>query len=216
MISLMKEDGMEKEIGLFEAMYTARSIRRFLPDPVDDEMILRIIEAGTMAPSATNRQPWRFVVVRDPGTKRFVQERYAKTFHAAYGQAKGAIERAASGNRQRLLEAATHLADHLHEVPVLLFCCVERYGSQRPGREREPRYDSIFPAVQNLLLACRGLGLGACLTTLHTAHEKEIHERLAIPAEFASPAMIPLGWPAGRHGPIRRRPAAEVTSWERW
>ena len=80
----------------------------------------------------------------------------------------------------------------------------------------EPRYDSIFPAVQNILLACRGLGLGACLTTLHTVHEREIHARLGIPSEYASPAMIPIGYPADRHGPIRRRPAAEVTRWERW
>ncbi|MGH7859013.1 MAG: nitroreductase family protein, partial [Candidatus Binatia bacterium] len=201
---------------LFEAIHTARAIRRFRPDPVADELILQIVEAGTMAPSATNAQPWAFVVVRDPETKRFVQERYAKTFHAAYAQAKGLIDRAASGDPSRLLAAATWLADHLHEVPVLLFCCVERYGAQRPGREREPRNDSIFPAVQNILLACRGLGLGACLTTLHTVHEREIHERLGVPDAYASPAMIPIGYPLDRHGPIRRRPAREVTYRERW
>ena len=114
------------------------------------------------------------------------------------------------------MQAATDLADHLADVPVLLFCCVERYGPGLPAREHEPRYDSIFPAVQNILLACRGLGLGACLTTLHTVHEREIHARLGIPSEYASPAMIPIGYPADRHGPIRRRPAAEVTRWERW
>ena len=197
-------------------MYTARAIRRLRPEPVPDELILEVVEAGTMAPSATNRQPWAFVVVRDPATRRFVQERYARTFHAAYASAKDAIGRAASGDRARLLESATWLADHLHEVPVLLFCCVERHGAARPGREHEPRYDSIFPAVQNILLACRGVGLGACLTTLHTAHEREIHARLGIPDDYASPAMIPIGWPAGRHGPIRRRPAAEVIHWEHW
>lgn len=203
-------------IDLFEAMYTARAIRRFRPDPVSDELIGRVIEAATMAPSATNAQPWAFVVVRDAQTKRFVQRLYARTFHAAYAEAKRSIEASASGDGGRLLRGATHLADHLHEVPVLLFCCVRRYGAGRPGREREPRYDSIFPAVENLLLACRGLGLGACLTTLHTVHEREIHERLGIPGEYASPAMIPIGHPLDRHGPIRRRPAADVTHWDHW
>jgi nitroreductase len=207
---------MVSEIGLFEAMYTARAIRRFKPDPVPQALILQVIEAGTMAPSAANGQPWIFVVVRDDETKRFVQERYARTFHAAYGRSRTQIDTAPSGNRARLMSSAVHLADHLAEAPVLLFCCVERYGERRPGREHEPRYDSIFPAVQNILLACRGLGLGACLTTLHTFHEAEIHERLGIPPAYASPVMIPIGFPRDRHGPIRRQPAADVTRWEHW
>ena len=207
---------MPSTTDLFEAMYTARAIRRFTSQPVPDDLILKVIEAGTMAPSAANVQPWQFVVVRDPQTKRFVQERYAATLHAAYGGARTQIDRAPSGNQDRVLRSAFYLADHLAEVPVLLFCCVERYGAQRPGRENEPRYDSIFPAVQNILLACRGLGLGACLTTLHTFHEAEIHEHLGIPTQYASPAMIPIGFPRDRHGPISRRPAAEVSHWERW
>lgn len=207
---------MEGEIGVFEAIYSARAIRRFRPDPVPDELVLRVIEAGTMAPSATNAQPWSFVVIRDPATKRFIQERYAATFHAAYSRAQNMIESAPSGSQARLMASATHLADHLAEVPVLLLCCVARYGADRPGREGQPRYDSIFPAVQNILLACRAIGLGACLTTLHTAHEREISEHLGIPTEVASPALIPIGFPADRHGPIRRRPVSEVVRWERW
>ena len=202
---------MEPEIGLVEAIYSARSIRRFRPDPVPDELILKVVEAGTMAPSATNAQPWAFVVVRDAETKRFVQQRYAATFRAAYGRANELIASAPSGGHSRLLASAAHLAEHLHEVPVLLFCCVERHGL-----DGKPRYDSIFPAVQNVLLACRGIGLGACLTTLHTAHEREINERLGIPAEYATPALIPVGFPDGRHGPIRRRAAAEIVHFERW
>jgi len=207
---------MSSDVGLFEAMYTARAIRRFKPDPVPDALILEVIEAGTMAPSAANGQPWAFVVVRDADSKRFIQQRYAVTFHAAYASGRTQIDQAPSGSQARLMTAASYLADHLADVPVLLFCCVERYGARRPGREHEPRHDSIFPAVQNILLACRGLGLGACLTTLHALHETEIHERLGIPAAYASPAMIPIGFPRDRHGPIRRRPAAEVTHWERW
>jgi nitroreductase len=207
---------MGDEIGLFEAIHTARAIRRFRPDAVADELMLKVIEAGTMAPSATNAQPWAFVVVRDPETRRFVASLYGAAFHAAYAQAEKLIGRAAFGDASRIMKSATYLADHLAEVPVLLFCCVQRYGAMRPGRESEPRYDSIFPAVQNILLACRGLGLGACLTTLHTVHEREINERLGIPQDYASPAMIPIGYPRDRHGPIQRRPAAEVTRWERW
>ena len=207
---------MAEEIGLFEAIYTCRAIRRFRPDPVPDELLLRVIEAGTMAPSATNAQPWRFVIVRDPGTKRFVQELYAGTFRAAYAFSAELIAGAPTGDRSRLLGAASELAERLAEVPVLLFCCVRRYGPIFPGREREPRHDSIFPAVQNILLACRGVGLGACLTTLHTVHEAAIHARLGIPEDYASPAMIPIGFPADRFGTVRRQPVREVVHLEKW
>src|SRR5256714_9107626 len=140
---------MVSEIGLCEAMYTARAIRRFKSDPVPQELILQVIEAGTMAPSAANGQPWIFVVVRDGETKRFIQERYSRTFHAAYGGSRTQIDSAPSGNRARVMSSAVHLADHLAETPVLLFFCVERYGARRPGREHEPRYDSNFPAGQD-------------------------------------------------------------------
>src|ERR1051326_4606045 len=111
---------MASEIGLFEAMYTARAIRRFKPDPVPQALILQVIEAGTMAPSAANGQPWIFVVVRDDETKRFVQERYARTFHAAYGRSRTQIDTAPSGNRARLMSSAVHLAP---SSPSLPYCC---------------------------------------------------------------------------------------------
>lgn len=205
------------EIGLFEALYSMKAMRRLRPDPVPRELIARVIEAGTLAPSGGNRQPWAFLVVQDPEAKRFIQERYRRAFFAAYGEAMAGVEdpRLPAGTR-RMLRSAVHLAEHLHEAPVHLLCCVEKYLPDHPTRPGQPQYASIFPAVQNILLACRGLGLGATLTTLHTAAEAEIHTRLGIPDSVASPALIPIGYPLGRWGRPERRPAGEVTSWERW
>jgi len=217
---------MAKEIGVFEAMTTMRAMRRLRPDPVPDELLWTVLDAATKAPSGGNRQPWHFVVVRDPATKRFIQKRYL----AALEQyAEAGMKALAAGKlllgpedteaQMRMARAGLHLAQHLDEVPVLIFVAADRGVAIDLGGlagEVSGVYASIYPAVQNLLLACRGLGLGAVLTTLHLLYEDEIKERLGIPPSIFLAAMIPVGYPEGRFGPVRRRPVEEVTHWERW
>ncbi len=219
------------EHDLFEIMYSLRAMRRLKPDPVPEALVWKIIEAGTKAPSGGNSQPWRFLVVQDPQLKRFVQERYraALTLYlragadAAARRTEGAAGDPASSpgalRRARVAAAAIHLADHLHEAPVLLFVCLMPRDlpllGDRPHRG-PAIYASIFPAVQNILLACRALGLGTTLTTLHLLHEKEIKERLGIPAEVETVALLPIGYPTGRFGPTTRTPPEEVTYWDGW
>ncbi len=203
------------ETGLFEAMYTMRAIRRFKPDAVPPEMIQKVIEAATQAPSGTNRQPWGFVVVRDPDTKGAIGALYKQAWDAVFGSTyRGRPV------DNRVLASAQYLAEHMGEAPVLLFVCVdhERAGGAPVFGRPVPwtRGASIYPAVQNLLLAARGLGLGAVLTTLHKNYEDEVRAILGLPAHVETAALIPMGFPAERFGPTRRRPASEVTYYERW
>ncbi len=217
---------MADEIGLFEAMATLRAMRRLKPDPVPESLLWRVIEAATQAPSGGNRQPWHFLVVRDAEAKRFIQERYVA---ALQRYAEAGMKAMADGRltftaeeleqRMRTARAGLHLGEHLAEVPVLLFACMDKTAGVPIGHETaeaSSNYGSMYPAVQNILLACRGLGLGAVLTTLHLLYEDEIKEHLGIPAHIHAAAMIPIGFPRGRFGPVTRRPPDEVTHWERW
>ena len=204
---------------LFEIIDTTRSMRRLKPDPVPDEAIERVVSAGTKAPSGQNTQPWAFVVVRDEDAKRFLQQRYQTVMEQAMGDHMPAPDDGSP--RARTMRAAWHLAVHLHEAPVLLLVCGERdwpFGVEPEDRKglAPPSYGSTFPAVQNILLACRALGLGATLTTLHQMFEVELRERLGIPDTHGVVAMIPIGYPVGRFGPVRRRPVREVTHLDHW
>ncbi len=221
---------MSQEPGLFEIMYSLRAMRRLKPDPVPDELIWTVLDAAIRAPSGGNTQPWRFLVIRDDETKRFLQERYKRGWDRylvanmqAASEAPVPPTPAEIEARVRMVASAGHLAEHLHEAPVLLLVCMmPRSLALPPDPESQPPspaalYASIFPAVQNILLACRAHGLGATLTTLHLLYERSIKERLAIPAEVESVALVPIGWPLGRFGPTKTRaPIDTVTYWDRW
>jgi nitroreductase len=208
---------MPEEIGLFEAMYTQRTIRRLKPDPVPDELIARLIEAATMAPTGGNRQNWAFLVIRDQAFRERLGEWYLDAWNRSYGalpdDARARFDRA----MQRVYRSAEHLAHHLAEAPVLVLVCArEAPPADAPQFVSASHYGSIFPAVQNLLLAARGLGLGAALTTLHKFHEAEVKALLGIPEGVETVALVPVGYPRGRYGPAKRRPSGEVTHSERW
>ena len=207
------------EIGLFEAIHTLRSMRRLKPDPVPRAVLRQVLEAGTKAPNGQNTQPWAFVVVQDLGGKKFLQEHYHQAMIQRFGLLQPKPEDRSP--RARITRAAVHLAEHLHEVPVLLLVCGRRdWPAAVPKAKREgkapPSYGSIYPCVQNILLACRGLGLGATLTTMHQFFEDELHERFAIPREYGVVVIIPIGYPQGKFGPTSRRPVADLTHFDQW
>jgi nitroreductase len=220
---------MTAEPTVFETMYSLRAMRRLKPDRVPEDLIWKVLEAGTKAPSGGDSQPWRFIVVQDPGTKAFIQERYKKAWDL-YLQAN--LEKISRRDppptaeemdrRVRMGRAATYLAEHLHEVPVLILVCMTPRGLVQVRTQHgdmgsgAARYASIFPAVENMLLACRALGLGATLTTLHLLYESEIKGRLGIPDDVETVALLPIGYPMGRFGPTTRLPVGEVTYWDRW
>lgn len=201
---------MPDEIGLFEALYTQRAIRAFKPDPVPDELIHRLIQAATKAPSGSNWQDWKFLVIRDPELKRKIGEYYRQAQEELRSRRATRLQ---DGPRP-VRASAADLADHMHEVPVLILVCVVHSVSPT----RMERGASIYPAVQNLLLAARGLGLGSVITTIHKRYEEEIKALLGVPANVETAALLPVGYPAPgtRYGPTRRNPVEEVTFLDTW
>jgi nitroreductase len=195
---------------IFEAINTQRAMRRLKPDPVPDELIWKVLDAAVRAPSGGNRQPWSFVVIRDAETKAKIAEHYLDSWNKSYGLIKQAAM--ASPETAKTYASAEHLANHLAEAPVLIIAAVN-VSAVAPV---SPPGASIYPAVQNLMLAARALGLGAALTTLHRAHEPEVKQILGIPDGVDTMALIPLGWPRGKFGSGQRIPAERVVFWEKW
>ena len=199
-----------EDVPLLEGMRTARAIRRLRSDPVPPELIRKVCEAGTFAPSGGNRQPWNFIAVMDPDRRAFVAERYRNAFRAYISPALEASKAPGFPEAtRRNMKAALYLADHLHEVPVHLFVA----GYTRRGQEQS---QALFPAVQNVLLACRAVGLGASLTTVHRAFGPEIDAFLGLPEKQPTCALIPIGWPRGKFGRPPRKSVDECLFFERY
>jgi nitroreductase len=192
-------DTIGEDVPLLEGIRTTRAIRRLRPDAVPQGLIRKVCEAGTYAPSGGNRQPWIFLAVTEEDRRAWIAERYRAAFTAYIAPA---IEAAKSPDysaaKRRNMESAIWLAEHFHEVPVHLIVA----GWTRRGA---PQHQGLFPAIQNVLLACRAVGLGACLTTMQLAFHQEIDEWLGLSAAQPSCALIPIGWPLTPYRkPVRR------------
>ncbi|HXW23244.1 MAG TPA: nitroreductase family protein [Xanthobacteraceae bacterium] len=201
--------------GLFDIIHTTRSMRRLKPDPVPDALIRRIIEAGQCAPSGGNAQRWRFLVVKDPAIKKAVQVWYQRAFDEVIGPRYRTSAPAPGMDPERYrrqADATQYLTEHFHEAPVWIVACLD-HGKETPNRGSG---SSIYPAVQNMLLAARALGLGATLTTRHLLYEKETEAALGLPPGVRSYAIIPIGYPMGNFGPVRRGPLTDVVYGDRW
>src|ERR1041384_1973341 len=182
-------------------------MRRLKADPVPDELVRKILEAGVCAPSGGNMQRWRFLVVRDPRVKRTVGALYRRAWDEIVAPRYRAGEPAPGTSRDRfllMLAAAEHLAHHIHEAPVWIVPCLQGDTPTHTAGS------SIYPAVQNMLLAARALGLGATLTTLYLNFERETEAAFGLPSDWHSYAILPIGYPTGRFGPVRRVALAEV------
>ena len=198
---------------LFDIIRTTRSMRRLKPDPVPNELIRKILEAGVCAPSGGNMQRWRFLVIHDPKIKETVGALYKRAWDEQVAPRYRSGEPAPGTSRERfarMLAAAEHLANHIHEAPVWIVPCLEGATPTRTSGS------SVYPAVQNMLLAARALGLGATLTTLYLNFEKEVEAALGLPPNVHSYALLPIGYPIGRFGPVRRIPLADVVFEDRW
>lgn len=210
---------------LFEALATQSAVRRFRPDPVPDAVLRHVLEAATRAPSARNAQPWHFVAVRDPALRSEIGRLYL----GAWDQARAHTERVDADadikhrpGYARMMAQVDALARNLASVPVLVLACLDTRElgplADEAGRIRSPlaAYASILPAVQNLMLAARGLGLGTTLTTLATAAEADVRAVVGLPAALHVAALLPLGYPERRFRTTRRRPLDEVVSLDRY
>jgi nitroreductase/alkylhydroperoxidase family enzyme len=211
-------------IDLYEAASTTRAVRRLRPDPIPDDVLRRVLRAATWAPSGGNLQPWHVIAVRDPACKRTLAELYQDLWSDYAAQRRKLIEplpEALRAPAERALRAGDYLAEHLGEVPVISVFCFHperlHITDVELGRPSVVGGASLYPAVQNLLLACRAEGLGCVLTTLLCACEKQVRELLEIPEPWATCAFVPIGWPvAGGHGPLSRRPVEQVAFGDRF
>ena len=212
------------EMGLYETMRTLRAVRRLRPDPIADDVLHRVLEAATWAPSGGNRQPWRIIVVKDLASKQrlgaLYAERWAK-YIKRYSNMPSDTPQAVRERTGRTVRAGNYLAAHFHEAPVVAVFCFDptvlAVTDAKLDRISIVGGGSVYPAVQNLLLACRAEGLGCVLTTLLCASEPEVRELLSIPQPWGTAAAVPIGYPVGRgHGPISRRPVEEMAFLDSW
>ena len=197
---------MPEGIDLFEAIDTQRGIRYFKPDPVPDDLITRLLQAAIKAPTGGVSQRWSFIVIRDQETRRKIGDMYRAGSNFV-------ISPDLTARQQRVYRTAQHLEDHMEDVPVFILACIQADPGTQPSWG-----SSIYPAVQNILLAARGLGLGSVLTTRQMRFELEIKQLLGIPEDVMTAALLPIGFPAegARYGPTRRRPLDEVAFDDRW
>jgi nitroreductase len=211
-------------VDLFEALSTTRAIRRFRDEPLSDDEIMTCIRAATQAPSGGNIQPWQFLVVTDPPTKRAIGDVYRRAYDRYEPALLGARPPARSPEEEasfeRMRRASRHLAEHLGEAPALVLVLMPSismtlHDAQGPLDVGTP-FASVYPAVQNLMLAARGLGIGTTLTTVYRVYQSEVRALCGVPERYEIVALVPMGRPRGKFRVGRRRPAEQVTHWERF
>lgn len=205
-----------EEIGLLEGIATTRAIRRIRTDPIPDEDLAKIMFAATRAPTGSNRQTFRFLVLRDGPKSREAKTLLGRGFRAGWNVKReqddyDAAEGRPLTRRERMARAMQQFVDNFERVPVVVLPCFVRYRQPTPTEG-----GSIYPAVQNMLLAARALGYGGVITMWHALVERELRELLKIPEGVLIAATIPLGRPVGRHGPVRRRPIADLVFEDGW
>ena len=209
---------------VYAAMSTQRAVRRLRPDPIPHDVLERVLQAAAWAPTGGNQQPWRVVVVTDAETKQVLADLYRpewERFSAMYAALIAAAPEDEQPKLQRAAAAGDHLAAHLHEAPVVLVFCFDprRMAVTDSELDRVSVIGgaSIYPAVQNLMLACVAEGLGCTLTTLHCYREADVKQVLGVPEPWGTAALIPIGYPArAGHGPITRRPVSALAYHDRF
>lgn len=199
---------------VFEIMHTTRAMRRLKPDPIPDEMIKKILQAGMCAANGGNTQRWRFMVIKDPVKKKAVQNVYQRAYDEIVGPryASSAPPPGSDAPRyKRQHDAVEYLTKHYHEAPVWIVACLEE-----PGAPTRWSGSSVYPAVQNMLLAARALGLGSTLTTRHLLFEADAENALGLPPGVHSYAILPIGYPMGNFGLVGRGNLADFVYGDNW
>jgi len=198
---------------IYEVMQTQRAVRRWTSEPVPDALVERVLEAATWAPSGSNMQPWGFLAVRDPD----LRGRIAAAIRESFRRFREGIpdpDAIADPTQRRMIRGALNLFDNFAAAPVLIIPCL--VAAQSPSPEGLLAGSSIYPSIQNLMLAARAEGLGTVLTTPQEGIMELLRTELGIPAEARPVAIIPMGWPAVNFGPVTRKPVNEFLHWDRW
>ncbi|MEM9620917.1 MAG: nitroreductase family protein [Pseudomonadota bacterium] len=214
---LAEQPVAEDQIGLLAGLASTRAIRRYTDEPIPDHVLRDILFAATRAPSGSNRQPFRFLVLTDSDRAREAKSLIAKSAKRFWAE-KRANDQYDKGSgadpnspKSRMARVMQHYVDNFDKVPCLILPCMVRYRAPSPMEGA-----SMYPAVQNLLLGARALGYGGVITGFHGAVENELRALLDIPEEVFIAATLTLGKPQGQHGPVRRRPMSELVFGDRW
>src|SRR5216684_747812 len=202
---------MPSEMSLLDGIDSLRSVRKFKPDPIPEDKLRIILKSASKAASGSNTQPWEFVVVRDTKLKTRLKEPMLRTWLERVAGASGM-----SARMRDVYDEATEMLRNTEKVPVIIYCCVDL---NRVGKSEEVRYASIYPAVQNFMLAAHAVGLGTCLTvhgSTSTRGESEVRKILGIPDHVKIACLVYLGYPARKHGPPKRKPIDSFIHYDRW
>jgi nitroreductase len=205
---------MALDMPLREAMETQRAIRRLKPDPVPNDLLLSCIDLALKAPTGSNAQNWEWIVVRD----REVKAKLGKLYRPAWRIYGGLGRRISRGNEKmrKIIDSVQWQVDHFEELPVIVVPCLRGPRLTLFPIGATSHYGSIYPAIQNFLLACRAHDLGAALTTLPLWSMTAARRALGLPFNVQPAAVIPVGWPRGKYGPTTRKPAQKVVHYDRW
>ena len=203
---------------IFDVMYNCRSMRRLDKKPVPAELLVRLVDAANQAPSGSNMQTARWIVITDDKVKKGLANLNRKGVESYIGPQKSRLDAVAHQSkekRSRMLDAVIWQTEHMHEMPAIVMACME---FEVPVDDEMIRRagGSIWPGIQNLLLAARALGLGATPTTLALGDRAAVAEALHLPPFMAAFCLIPIGYPRGRFGPVTRKPVEQIMRWNQW
>jgi nitroreductase len=209
---------MADEMGIFEVMYNCRAMRRLDTREVPEELLVKLVDAANQAPSGSNMQNARWIVVRDPEVKQQLADLNRAGVDAYVGpqsERPGSLPHQSEAKRKRMLGAVLWQRDHMHEIPALIIACMD-FGQKVDAATAARGGGSIWPGIQNLLLAARALGLGAAPTTLALGDREAVAGALNLPDTMAAYCLIPVGYPLGKFGPVTRKPVEEIMRFDRW
>lgn len=203
---------------LWEAIYTQRAIRYWQDTPVPRDMLEKVIEAGSKAPSGSNGQPWRFMVIDDKDQRKAI----SAALRAVVDGNEALQQKIESGAESKdkterlMMQGARDFFTKLEKAPAMIFPCLYQISSPTPDPTTLVAGSSIYLAVQNILLSARGLGLGTVMTTAHQMIDAQIRDIMSLPDDVYPVAMIPIGYPAANFGPTNRKPVEEILHWNKW
>ena len=214
----MLQKTTENQMGVFDTMYNCRAMRRLNTKKVPEELLRELISAANQAPSGSNTQGARWIVVRDPQIKHRLADlnrQGVETYLAPLIDNPGSLSHQSGDKRKRMVDAVVWQKEHMHEIPALIIACMD-FGAPATNDMIARGNGSIWPGIQNLLLAARALELGAAPTTLALNDRKAVADVLNLPDSMAAYALIPVGYPLGTFGPVTRKPLEEILRFDRW
>ena len=203
---------------IFDVIYNCRAMRRLDTKPVASELLVKLVDAANQAASGSNMQRARWIVVTDTAVKKKLADLNRQGVESYIGPQTSrpdAVPHQSKEKRLRMLDAVIWQTEHMHEMPAIVMACME-FGSPITDKTITQGNGSIWPGIQNLLLAARALGLGATPTTLALGDRQAVAEALNLPDTMAAYCLIPVGYPLGKFGPVTRKPVEEVMRWDQW